>query len=117
VASQRAAERIQEEVISWKGVTHLPHRFGGVEFRLGKKELGHIHRDKLVDIPFPMNVRTELVGKGEVKKHHVMPESGWVTFHIKKEEDIQKASALFRRAYDIAVASAQKRKAMGYGAE
>lgn len=117
MTSQSASEKIQEEVMSWKGVTQLPHRFGGVAFRLGKKELGHIHGDKLIDIPFPMNVRTELVGKGEVKKHRIMPESGWVSFHIKKEEDIRKASALFRRAYDIAVASAQKRKAMGYGTE
>ncbi len=29
----------------WPGVTAHPHRFGGMEYRLGKRELGHIHGD------------------------------------------------------------------------
>jgi hypothetical protein len=112
-----ATEKVRTDVLSWKGVAELPHRFGGIEFRYGKRELGHIHGNKLLDIPFPMNVRTELLEKGEVKKHHIMPESGWISFYIRKEEDVQKASALLRRSYDIAVELARKRKAMGYGAE
>jgi hypothetical protein len=112
-----AAERIRASVNEWNGVKELPHRYGGTEFRLGKRALGHIHGDKLVDIPFPMNVRTELIEKGEVKRHHVMPESGWISFYIKTTEDIPKAERLFRRSYDIAVESVRKRKVMGYGAE
>jgi Family of unknown function (DUF5519) len=38
-------------------VTAEPHHFGGVEFRLNKKELGHMHSDRLVDLPFPMKIR------------------------------------------------------------
>lgn len=117
MAIKNTVERIRESVLEWKGVEELPHRYGGIEFRVGKRELGHIHGNELVDIPFPMNVRTELIEKGEVKKHHIMPESGWISFYIKTEEDIPKASKLLRRSYDIAVESARKRKARRYGAE
>ena len=42
---------------SWPGVEAHPHRFGGTEYRIGKREIGHIHGDALVDIPFPTKVR------------------------------------------------------------
>ncbi len=44
-------------------MTAHPHRFGGTEYRLGKRELGHIHGDYLVDIPFPKKVRDEIMKK------------------------------------------------------
>ena len=48
-----AQKSITEAVTSWTGVTTQPHRFGGVEYVIGKREVGHIHGDSLVDIPFP----------------------------------------------------------------
>jgi hypothetical protein len=48
-----ARRQIEEAVLGWDGVTVHPHRFGGVEFRLGKVELGHLHGDGLADLPFP----------------------------------------------------------------
>ena len=50
---KEAAAQINATVMQWPGVTAHPHRFGGTEYRLGKRELGHIHGDHLVDIPFP----------------------------------------------------------------
>lgn len=47
------SEMIRSEVLSWAGVSEKPHRFGGIEINYGKKELGHLHGDKLVDLPFP----------------------------------------------------------------
>ncbi|MDQ5874770.1 MAG: DUF5519 family protein, partial [Actinomycetota bacterium] len=55
-----ASKRIAEQVTSWDGVTTRSHRFGGVEFRLGRVELGHIHGDHLADLPFPKATRDEL---------------------------------------------------------
>jgi hypothetical protein len=52
-----AQTRITQAVISWAGVTVQPHRFGGVEYVIGKREVGHIHGDHMVDIPFPKKVR------------------------------------------------------------
>lgn len=51
--------RIAAAVMAWPGVERAPNRFGGIEFRLGKRELGHLHGDALVDLPFPHKVRDE----------------------------------------------------------
>ena len=56
-----ANQEIQSRVLSWEGVEVHPHRFGGSEFRLGKREIGHIHGNWLVDIPFPKKIRDEVV--------------------------------------------------------
>jgi hypothetical protein len=95
-----AHDTIQREVQSWDGVTAIPHRFGGVEFRLGKVELGHLHGDRLADLPFPKKVRNELVDSGRAGPHHVLPESGWVSKYIDDAGDVNEAIALFRLNYD-----------------
>jgi hypothetical protein len=94
------ADTIRREVQSWPGVTTEPHRFGGVEFRLGRRELGHLHGDRLADLPFPRGVRDELIATGRAEPHHVLPESGWVTRRIRGETDIPDIAALFRLNYD-----------------
>src|SRR5687768_18175123 len=98
--------RITDEVSSWEGVTTHPHRFGGVEFRLGKRELGHLHGDRLADLPFPRRIRDELVAAGRARPHHVLPESGWVSRTIAGPEDVDEVVALFRLSYDHAAAAA-----------
>ena len=95
-----AADRIRREVESWPGVTSAPHRFGGVEFRIGRRELGHVHGSRLADIPFPVAIRSELVAAGRAVLHHVLPESGWVSYFMKSPEDAAGAIDLFRLNYD-----------------
>jgi luciferase-like monooxygenase len=92
-------EKISKEILSWPGVTTDLHRFGGTEFRLGKRELGHIHGDKLADMPFPMQIRDQLIESGRASPHHVLPKSGWVSKWIKGEEDITEVVKLFRMQY------------------
>jgi Family of unknown function (DUF5519) len=98
-------ERIAAAVMEWPGVERAPHRFGGIEFRLDKRELGHLHGDALVDLPFPRKVRDELVATGRARPHHVLPDTGWVSFSIKSPDDVEPAIALFRLAYERAVAA------------
>jgi hypothetical protein len=82
-------ESVKKEILSWSYVTAKPYRFGGIEFRINKREMGHIHGERLVDIPFPMKIRNELVNSGRVSPHHVLPQSGWVSYWIEKgEEDL-----------------------------
>jgi hypothetical protein len=69
----RPGKIIQNEVTSWPGVEAAPHRYGGVEFRLGKRELGHLHGDYLADLPFPVRVRAQLVADGKALPHHILP--------------------------------------------
>lgn len=97
-----AMEKIQRTVAVWEGVSSQPHRFGGIEFRLGKREIGHLHGDLLIDIPFPRKVRDELIESGRVVPHHVLPESGWVSFYIRCEEDIDEAIRLLNLSFELA---------------
>ena len=78
-----AQEQITKTVTSWEGVTVQPHRFGGVEYAIGKREIGHIHGDYLVDIPFPKKVHDEIVAAGRAQPHHILPETGWVSFYLR----------------------------------
>lgn len=89
--------------MSWDGVTAHPHRFGGTEFRLGTREIGHVHGDHLLDIPFPKKVRDELVATGRAQPHHVLPESGWISFYLRQEPDVEAAIELLRRSFEIAL--------------
>jgi hypothetical protein len=91
---------IEREVASWPGVSVRPHRFGGVEFRVGRRELGHLHGSRLADLPFPTRIREQLVAAGRAEPHHVLPHSGWVSFWIRGKEDAAAAVALFRLNYD-----------------
>jgi hypothetical protein len=97
-----SGDRIEAEVGSWEGVTVHPHRFGGVEFRLGKRELGHLHGDRLADLPFKRTVRNMLVETGRAKAHHVLPDSGWVSKPIETDEDADEVIELFRLSYERA---------------
>ena len=105
----KVIEIIEKEILSWPYVTAEPHRFGGVEFRLNKREMGHIHSEGLADIPFPMKIRDELVNSGLVKPHHVLPQSGWVSywFHNSEKEDITTVIDLFKLRYELLKPKAQ----------
>jgi len=100
--SQSTAEHIAVAVQSWPGVEAAPHRFGGVEFRLGRRELGHLHGDRIADLPFPRRVRDQLVADGRARPHHVLPDSGWITVSIRSPEEADRALELFEMAYDRA---------------
>jgi hypothetical protein len=100
-----AGKQIYEAVIGWKEIAQAPHRFGGTEFRVGRREVGHVHGDSLVDIPFPIPVRNELVESGAAEPHHILPQSGWVSIYLRKQGDVDRAIALLRRSYEIALTS------------
>src|SRR5215212_10805791 len=44
-------ENIEREVKGWPGVEARVHRFGGVEFRVNGHEIGHLHGDRMADLP------------------------------------------------------------------
>ena len=108
-----AARRIEQAVLSWASVDAHPHRFGGREYRIGKREIGHVHGDWLVDIPFPKKVRDEIVAAGEAQPHHILPDSGWVSIYLRQEADIVRAIALLKRSFDLAVVQKNRRAAAG----
>jgi hypothetical protein len=70
--------QIEREVGSWEGVTVHPHRFGGVEFRLGRRELGHLHAGGWADLPFTSRIREMLLETGRAEPHRAGIR-GWVS--------------------------------------
>src|SRR6185436_13792697 len=102
MAVSNAQKRITETLLLWEGVSTAPHRFGGVEYRLGTRELGHIHGDHLVDIPFPTRVRDEIVTAGLAEPHHILPDTGWVSLYLRAPGDVERAVDLLRRSFDLA---------------
>jgi hypothetical protein len=95
-----AGQRIKEAVMSWPGVEAVPHRFGGIEYRFGRKEMGHVHGDRLADLPLPRRLRDEMIAARRAQPHHVLPETGWVSCWMTREEDVENVIELLRMQYD-----------------
>lgn len=94
------AASLKASVGAWPSVTSTLHRFGGVEFRVERRELGHVHLNGMLDIPFPTRMRRDLVAAGRAQAHHMLPNTGWVTFRIRTEHDLPAAVELLRLNYN-----------------
>ena len=62
--------------------------------------MGHIHGEKLTDLPFPIEIRKEIIASGKALPHIIYPESMWVNYIIYNEDDIPKIINLFRLQYE-----------------
>lgn len=102
---------VRRELLRHPDVTEGTHRFGGIEFRLGQRELGHLHGEYIADLPFPRRVRDELVAGGRALPHHVLPDSGWVSRHVDGPDDVAVVVDLFRMSYERAAAARARRSA------
>ncbi|SPE24108.1 conserved hypothetical protein [Candidatus Sulfotelmatomonas gaucii] len=87
-----------DEVSGWPGVTSHEHRFGGTEFRVGGREIGHAHWFGIVDIPFTVRVRDALIAAGRAEQHHWLPDSGWTTVRVSRHGG-ENARELLRFSY------------------
>jgi Family of unknown function (DUF5519) len=97
-SSRAAVAAVRAAVGSWEGVTTHDHRFGGIEFRVGRRELGHLH-GTIADLPFPRRVRDELIAAGRARPHHIVPQSGWVTVPMRTASEVSNVIELFRQNY------------------
>lgn len=101
---------IETTVAAWPGVAVDDHRFGGREFTLAGREFGHLHGSRQADIPFPKRVRDVVVAAGLTSKHHLYPDSGWVTKYLESDDDVDTAVDLLRLNYLYQVAALQRRE-------
>lgn len=90
---------IEDAVSVWPHISVQPHRFGGREFLFGSAEVGHIHTGGVVDIPFPRSVHDALLSEGLADQHRWVPDSGWITFRVRDERDVDHALWLMRLSY------------------
>jgi hypothetical protein len=102
--SPTASERITEEVTSWPGVEAGPGRRGEFAFRVGRREIGHLHGDHAAHFGFPKDVWSELYAQGRIVHHPVFPNrEGPAARRIDGEADVLDVIALLRLNYDSIV--------------
>jgi hypothetical protein len=100
-----ASEQITEEVTSWPGVHAGPGRRGEFAFKVGGREIGHLHGDHALHASFPRSVWAELKQQGRIDYHPVFPgREGLASRSIETEADVRDVIALLRLNYDRAVA-------------
>jgi Family of unknown function (DUF5519) len=102
---QRASERITEEVISWPGVQAGRGRRGEFAFKVGGREIGHLHGDQAAHFGFPKGVWAALFEQGRIDYHPVFPgKAGFAARRIETEADVDDVIALLRLNYERVVA-------------
>ena len=99
--AKSASQRITDEVASWPGVTAGAGRRGEWAFKVGHKEVGHLHGDHAAHFMFPKAVWAVLVEQGRIVDHPVFPgRVGPGARRIADEDDVRDVIALMRLNYD-----------------
>ena len=111
-------QEVDREVASWEGVSREEMRGGSgnggfrvppaTVYKFGKRHIGHVHVTGVADITFPKKVHAELISSGKAVPHPAGFD-GVVSYRIRKQEDVPNVIGLFRRGYEIAKASAERR--------
>jgi hypothetical protein len=98
---QTYSERITEEVTQWPGVEAGPGRRGEFAFKVGRREIGHLHGSRAAHFSFPKDVWRELIDEGRITEHPVFPgKEGMAARRIDGEEDVLDVIRLMRLNYD-----------------
>src|SRR3954462_10806637 len=102
--TRNASEHITDEVTSWPGVEAGFGTRGEWAFRLGRRELGPLHGDRVFHGGFPQQVWHELYAAGRIDYHPVFPgKPGHAARRIESDDDVRDVIALLRRNYDRVV--------------
>jgi hypothetical protein len=94
----RAISAIEKAVCEWPDMRVGSHRFGGIGFFFRGRESSHIHGNGLLDCFVGRVNRDGLIASGRALPHHVFPNSGWISFWIEDESDVEAAMELIRIA-------------------
>jgi hypothetical protein len=99
--AQRPSERITERVTSWPGVVAGPGTRGEFAFKVGGREIGHLHGDEVAHFGFPKEVWTSLFEQQRIDYHPVFPgRPGFGARRIEDDADVEDVIALMRVNYD-----------------
>jgi Family of unknown function (DUF5519) len=103
--TQTPSEQIIEEVTAWPGVTAGPGDRGEFSFKLGRREIGHLHGSSAAHFGFPKAIGAKLREQGRVGPHPVFPDNpGWAARGIRTDGDVRDVIQLLRLNYDRIVA-------------
>jgi hypothetical protein len=102
--SRTASQQITDEVTAWPGVTAGPGRRGEFAFRVGHREIGHLHGDHAAHFFFPKEIWADLFESGQVGHHPVFPDKqGPAARRIEDEADVRDVIELMRLNYQRVV--------------
>jgi len=93
-------DAVEAAVLTWPGTRRQFHKYGGIQFNYGGREIGHIHGNGILDMRFSRKIKALLMDEGRITDHHVFQNSGWITFHIHDRSDDIYAQKLLRMGYD-----------------
>src|SRR3954463_16153822 len=103
--TQPPSAEITDEVTSWPGVEAGPGRRGEFAFKVGKREIGHLHGDHAAHFSFPKDVWAQLRDEGRIAEHPVFPgRVGPASRRIDSDDDVRDVIAIMRLNYERAVA-------------
>jgi hypothetical protein len=100
-----AGQQITDEATSWPGVRAGHGTRGEFAFKLGGREIGHLHGDHAAHFMFPKEVWLELKEQSRIVDHPVFPgRVGPAARTIEDEADVRDVIELLRLNYDRIVA-------------
>jgi hypothetical protein len=102
MSEMTAGERITHEVTSWPGVEAGAGSRGEFSFKVGSREIGHLHGDRAAHFGFPRKVWAALLEQGRIVRHPI-DHDGWGARRLESDEDVDEAIVLMRLNYDRAV--------------
>jgi hypothetical protein len=107
---------IEREVLGWPGVWKKRDENGpgGVRvtgYRLGRRQIGHVHDDGHADFRFPREVRDGLIRSERAVLHPAFPNSRTTaSYRIRTPDDVPGAVDLFRMSYEQLQAREARRR-------
>jgi hypothetical protein len=93
-------DEIEAEVLMWENTDVQLHKYGGLQFNVKGKEIGHVHGNGLLDVLFTKEIKEKLISKNKAGEHHVFKNSGWISYQIKSREEKEHAIFLLQLAYE-----------------
>jgi hypothetical protein len=107
IATQTPSEQITAEVAGWAGVETGYGRRGEFAFKVGRRELGHLHGDHAAHFAFPKTVWHELRAAERIVDHPVFPgRVGPAARPIHDDGDVRDVIELMRINYQRITAPA-----------
>jgi Luciferase len=99
--TRTASQQIVDEVSSWPGMAVEAEDRGELAFKLGRREIGHLHGDHAAHFSFPKQTWAELIEQHRIVPHPVFPDKrGPAARRIENEADVLDVIELLRLNYE-----------------
>src|SRR5688572_28548484 len=95
--TRTASQLITDEVTSWPGVEAGPGERGEFAFTVVRRQIGHLHGDRVAHFGFPKSIGAKLREVGRIGPHPVFPDNpGWGARNLLTEDDVHDVVELMR---------------------